>query len=135
MVFGKAFLEELVENLIRLSYKHQLNSRYNNPQKYTRKENAVWAMRHQNSLSKISILPFEREFIKANCGTLPNEKLEGVACSICLCEFDGAYWALGCTHMFHFDCLMDWFERKPCCPTCKVSFRMTLLTHLADRDQ
>ena len=42
-------------------------------------------------------------------------------CPICLEEGDTAM-NLPCTHKFHTECLLEWFQRKQNCPTCRQNF-------------
>lgn len=39
-------------------------------------------------------------------------------CTICL-ESSCNVVIKNCNHLFHFDCIQQWFQRKPTCPLCK----------------
>ena len=43
-------------------------------------------------------------------------------CSVCLCVFEpsDSVRLLGCTHIFHADCIDKWFACSPVCPSCKA---------------
>ncbi|CAB9502075.1 protein ligase RNF126 [Seminavis robusta] len=49
-------------------------------------------------------------------------------CNICLLEYevgDIVVWSRrphGCHHAWHEDCLIDWLQRKPTCPSCRQEF-------------
>jgi Ring finger domain len=61
--------------------------------------------------------------------TPPNDH-RGISsyCNICLLEYevgDIVVWSRrphGCHHAWHEDCLIDWLQRKPTCPSCRQEF-------------
>ena len=44
-----------------------------------------------------------------------------LSCAICMCELekDEYVYNLCCKHLFHIDCLENWYSRKDICPLCK----------------
>ncbi|TNV75892.1 hypothetical protein FGO68_gene3600 [Halteria grandinella] len=50
----------------------------------------------------------------------PNKYLE---CYVCQEEFNNgnALKVLGCSHMFHKDCIRPWFDKRDTCPLCRVA--------------
>ena len=54
------------------------------------------------------------------------EQLQQTNCSICLEEgFVGEICILPCKHVFHKECIDDWLQRRPTCPSCRFSFAET----------
>ncbi|XP_057965626.1 uncharacterized protein LOC131156179 [Malania oleifera] len=52
------------------------------------------------------------------------EEEEGVVCAVCLDEIeDGAECSrLGCSHLFHYDCILPWLQRQhDSCPMCRCT--------------
>lgn len=45
-----------------------------------------------------------------------------VQCSVCLCDFesDDLVKHLRCDHIYHNDCISEWFKTKSTCPVCKL---------------
>lgn len=45
-----------------------------------------------------------------------------VQCSVCLCDFESADLVkhLRCDHIYHNDCISEWFKTKSTCPVCKL---------------
>ena len=44
-----------------------------------------------------------------------------LTCAICMCELEKSEYTynLCCKHLFHIDCLENWYSRKDVCPLCK----------------
>lgn len=63
----------------------------------------------------ISVLP---QMDIKDLSKIPDEKKD---CVICLTnyELNEKVIILPCTHMFHTDCLKDWFRNQDTCPMCK----------------
>lgn len=53
-----------------------------------------------------------------------------LTCPICMCEMgeDEYIYNLTCHHIFHIDCLEQWYMRRNTCPVCKqnIDFIVTL---------
>lgn len=49
-----------------------------------------------------------------------NKDFENSECIICLENMikGERVKILGCGHMYHYDCIMEWFKRKRECPLC-----------------
>lgn len=60
----------------------------------------------------------EKKNIIYEIGSSPRE------CSICLEEFIGntQLIQLNCNHMYHPDCINNWFQRQSSCPLCRCEF-------------
>lgn len=62
----------------------------------------------------------------------PDESDDSVdlTCPICMCEMgENEYiYNLTCHHVFHIDCLEQWYMRRNTCPVCKqnIDFIVTL---------
>ena len=56
-----------------------------------------------------------------------------LTCPICLCELgqDEYIYNIACKHLFHIDCLEQWYARRKTCPICKqhIEFVVTTETH------
>ena len=48
-----------------------------------------------------------------------NEFLEK-SCPICTKDFNNDFVALPCSHIFHSECILKWFEKKMNCPICRI---------------
>ncbi|KAG8345063.1 RING H2 zinc finger domain [Trypanosoma vivax] len=48
-------------------------------------------------------------------------KKAGEQCPVCLEAFtnDSKVHRTSCGHVFHYDCIVPWFKRNKCCPTCR----------------
>lgn len=51
----------------------------------------------------------------------------GTTCDICLLGFeddDEVAWSpnLDCVHTYHKDCILDWLQRQPTCPSCRRDY-------------
>ena len=45
---------------------------------------------------------------------------KGTVCSICLEDFDETKEiVLGCNHIYHTDCIIEWINKDPSCPLCR----------------
>ncbi len=45
-------------------------------------------------------------------------------CSICFDEFkDKNIFKLPCGHTYHYNCIMDWFDKEMTCPLCRTKFK------------
>ena len=55
------------------------------------------------------------------------------ACAICLCEIesDEEVIALPCRHSYHAQCVGDWLQRSPTCPSCSLNVAEALDIELA----
>ena len=63
-----------------------------------------------------------------------NTEIEvSLTCPICLCELepDEYVYNIACKHLFHVDCLEQWYARRKTCPVCKkqIEFVVTTETH------
>jgi len=58
------------------------------------------------------------EFQIEDVNKLPQEKRD---CVVCLTKYENNDKAiiLPCTHLFHSDCIKDWFNKQNTCPICK----------------
>ena len=45
-------------------------------------------------------------------------------CSICVQDYEKSNWIkrLKCNHIFHLDCIKNWFKTKRECPVCKANY-------------
>ena len=86
------------------------NAFMNNANYYANDENANTAL-NPEILKNLIV-------IKVDISELSESEKE---CIICMEEFknddDGIY--LPCQHLFHKNCLFEWFKIKDCCPICK----------------
>lgn len=76
-------------------------------------------------------IPLEADLVRAglrHLGPVERDQL----CGICLSGFEdgGSLYGVGCSHAYHFPCLIEWLERKPKCPECKAGFRPALWRRL-----
>jgi len=79
-----------------------------------------------------TVTPIYAEDVVSPFLKLQGSKLEkrGISsyCNICLGEYevgDTVVWSRrpkGCHHAWHEECLLDWLERKPTCPSCRSDF-------------
>ena len=76
----------------------------------------------------------EFEFLREKCAKLSEEDQ---ACPICLGDFEKGVdtCSIGCSHHFHYDCLVLWVEKKPSCPICRENFRFHLIKDLWEKNQ
>ncbi len=60
------------------------------------------------------------QFTLDDTNKLPNEKKD---CVICLTAFEkgNQVLILPCTHLFHPNCIKDWFSSNNTCPICKTA--------------
>ena len=80
-------------------------------------------------LEESSILNKEREII-LKCCTVDKSKLnDDDNCVICLDRLKNKTECvkIGCSHLFHSECIFDWYKVKPKCPMCKTYFREFLM--------
>jgi hypothetical protein len=56
------------------------------------------------------------------------------SCVVCLCEFQigDIISALPCCHVFHTECIKNWFENENTCPICKFKLTMDNLNSQGD---
>ena len=56
-----------------------------------------------------------------------------LTCPICLCDLtqDEYVYNIVCKHLFHIDCLEQWYARRKTCPICKrhIEFVVTTESH------
>nr|XP_048325900.1 RING-H2 finger protein ATL52-like [Ziziphus jujuba var. spinosa] len=62
------------------------------------------------------------KFIKTQRFIVVNEKKEVGSCCICLEEMRGwkVLFGLPCKHVFHEDCILQWFHKSNSCPLCRT---------------
>lgn len=79
-------------------------------------------------LIKTGLFEVEKDIVQKNF-TRKIKKKEDINCIICLNEFeiDDLKTSIGCSHFYHYDCLMDWCKIKPTCPCCKNFFRNCIM--------
>jgi hypothetical protein len=70
---------------------------------------------------------------------LPNERLVGSMCAICLCQYEpdeAVTWSAGgrCQHVFHTECIISWLCKKQHCPVCRQDF-CEIVERAADRPE
>ena len=51
----------------------------------------------------------------------PNKNYSKCECSICLNKIINEQ-PLPCGHIFHFNCVLDWFNKDLSCPICRERF-------------
>lgn len=63
----------------------------------------------------LSLMP---ESSVININKLPEEKRN---CVICMTQFEKGekILTIPCCHLYHSDCIKDWFKKKNTCPICK----------------
>uniref|UniRef100_A0A8C5PMS8 RING-type domain-containing protein n=1 Tax=Leptobrachium leishanense TaxID=445787 RepID=A0A8C5PMS8_9ANUR len=51
-------------------------------------------------------------------------------CSICLEDYDdrNSAFQVPCSHIFHSDCILMWFNNSPTCPVCRAEKRQSLIS-------
>lgn len=56
-----------------------------------------------------------------NVNNFHYKKIEEDTCSICNSKFSGEDSCIrtNCLHVYHVDCIKDWFEKKVTCPNCR----------------
>jgi hypothetical protein len=71
-------------------------------------------------------LPEEKELLPIMASNQPIEEDE--MCGICMLEFEQLQpvkqldCKLETKHMYHYDCLLAWFNKKLICPMCRFDF-------------
>jgi predicted transport protein len=60
--------------------------------------------------------------------TQPKQKIKEIqeTCHICIADYeqtDDIYFLSTCEHIFHKDCLSEWFNKQKKCPLCKVALK------------
>lgn len=63
----------------------------------------------------LSLMP---ESIVTDVNKLPEEKRN---CVICMTQYekDDKILTIPCCHLYHTECILDWFKTKNTCPICK----------------
>jgi hypothetical protein len=90
---------------------------------------AKFVQKYKNVLGKVRLLKIEKIIIRREFTKVVEQALEGKECSICLGGFEVGHLhsSIGCSHEFHYDCIINWLEMKPCCPMCIAPIRARLL--------
>ena len=75
------------------------------------------------------LVDIEKDIIMRLCTLTVEEQEVDEKCGICLVNFEAGnqITRIQCTHRFHFECLVAWYNIKPNCPYCKKAFREALL--------
>lgn len=84
-------------------------------------------------LKNLIILNYKKNYFKNNIfhkisfkDLLEIESDISYECNICLEEFklteQITLLSCGCLQIYHENCLSNWFERNPTCPTCRKNF-------------
>merc|ERR1712194_669048 len=73
-------------------------------------------MEDESSCFKFSRRAFDDSFPSHTCSATEE-------CAVCHDTFSGEDATLfPCNHVFHKDCIWQWFQHKPSCPLCRRSF-------------
>lgn len=106
-----------------------LDEMYKGEKQMSKPELTRFISTNQTILEKMNILDIEKEIIKQHCSTLVTEDNPANECTICLSplEKDQMATRIGCEHLFHYNCLTEWFKMKPNCPICRKPFRPAML--------
>jgi hypothetical protein len=67
------------------------------------------------------------------CDDFSDHDQEGTACNICFLAYEAGdvlAWSRNphCSHSYHEDCVADWLQRKPTCPSCRRDYFVTTPT-------
>ena len=91
--------------------------------------------RYQTVIDSTPILDIEKNVMDICCTKLINQTNDQVACGICINDFGvgDKVVRIQCNHIFHPDCIQNWYKVKPTCPFCKKPFREELLRIYLDR--
>ena len=75
------------------------------------------------------LVDIEKNIIMRLCTVEFEEKEVDEKCGVCLVNFEAGNQIsrIQCTHRFHYECLVAWYNIKPNCPYCKKAFREALL--------
>lgn len=107
----------------------RLLSIYKKPEKCTRSEVDDLIKKQKTLISSSQFLKIEKDILKKEFTSQSLVQVTDSTCSICLCGFEEGndVTLVGCTHPFHFQCLLAWLSIKPRCPMCQFPFREALL--------
>ena len=80
------------------------------------------------AIRQTKLISPEDAIIKANFTTTCNEVLDDY-CGICFAGFEerDGVTNVGCCHLFHCECIIEWYRIQPSCPVCRQAFRPNLL--------
>lgn len=107
----------------------RLLSIYRKPEKCSRDDLEEFVKKQKTLIASSKFLKIEKEIVKREFTSQSFGNGEKDLCSICLCGFEvgDEVSIVGCTHPYHFQCLLAWLLIKPRCPLCQYPFREALL--------
>ncbi len=86
--------------------------------------------RYHNVVERAGLIHIEVQVIKDSfTWRYSDAQHAGYDCSICLSPFteNDLVSSIGCIHMLHYDCLINWSKVKPNCPICRHNYRLDLI--------
>lgn len=102
---------------------------------FSKRELRAFFRECRTGLATLPMLAAEKQIILQEYTRLAEEKELGADCAICLCPFvlGELVSQIACIHVFHPNCILQWFSEKPQCPLCRRPFRFALLRRLFRR--
>lgn len=125
----------LVEKNNEAAVKRQLRKLYNTKSQNNNVNIGALLEKHKNLIETLPLFEQEHDIIKAHFTTVINYSESDVDCSICLTSFEADEFktSFGCTHSYHFSCIVEWLSMKPSCPCCRQAFRPVMLKSYSDK--
>lgn len=108
-------------------FKETLIKVYDQPLSIRKAKNFV--KKYEALLRSLPLLNIEESILRKYCTIIVGNQADQDTCIICLMRFrqNDEKTKVQCTHIFHLNCLVDWYKIKPNCPMCGLSFREELL--------
>lgn len=107
----------------------RLEQIYKDPKKAKRQSAKRILRKFKTVIETTPLLDIEQKIMDLYCTEVAETECPDRTCGICINEF-----ALGdkitrvqCDHLFHPECIENWYRVKPTCPFCKKPFREELL--------